>query len=285
MSDLVDRECSVARLRMYAPVGIACAVLLVEIRTEIALGDVHHREAGRDRLIRRAVDGQVRRVQFVVEARQRALVCRHAGFRFEGHQHAADRGALQRRQPREGVALAVEQIDAVVEPHAGEIAIRRPCFGAGWRAQNQIEVLLPVVHEVAHFVIDAEADTSVFHVTAEQGTRPEEIEDDRPARHLRVVITARQILPSIAPAILALGFGKGSDENPRTVHHVPTIATRVSREPRFSESVAEVDDVRREAPNRRRPRSRGAFSKRGAAGSWGRAGRAQPGLGRGGVGT
>ena len=67
LMDFVDRQLGVAWLIVSAPHGTRHPLLLVQIRAQIARRDVHHRKPRGNRLVVRAVDRQVRRVQFVVE--------------------------------------------------------------------------------------------------------------------------------------------------------------------------------------------------------------------------
>jgi hypothetical protein len=71
----------------------------VQIRAHEGVGHVHHRETGRDRLVRRTVDREVAGIQLVIKARERALMRRHAGLRLECDEYAAD-GSFDRSRER-----------------------------------------------------------------------------------------------------------------------------------------------------------------------------------------
>ena len=68
---------------MCTPIGIAGAVLLVEVRTQKSIRRIDHDEACRDSQVVRAVHSQMARVQLIIETGQGPLVRRHAGLRFE----------------------------------------------------------------------------------------------------------------------------------------------------------------------------------------------------------
>jgi len=85
------------RLIMRAPYRGRCTVLLVQIWAQKALGRIDHHEAGRNGQIVRAVNGGMTGIQFIIEARQRALVRGHARFCFQGYQQASDLGLAELR--------------------------------------------------------------------------------------------------------------------------------------------------------------------------------------------
>jgi hypothetical protein len=73
----------------------------------------------------------------------------------------------------------------------------------GGRAQNEIEIFLPVMDKIAHLMIDTETDRSLFDVTPEQCTAAQEIENDSPTSDFGVMIAPRMVLPAIALSVHA----------------------------------------------------------------------------------
>src|SRR5262249_16391708 len=77
----------------------------------------------------------------------------------------------------------------------------RRCRAAG-RAEHEIEVLLPIVHEVPHFVINAEANCACFHMAPQKRSGRHQIEKNGPASNLRMMVTARMILPRVLISVV-----------------------------------------------------------------------------------
>ena len=67
--------------------------------------------------------------------------------------------------------------------------------------------------EITHLVIDAEADAPLADVLAEQRRRPQQIEHDPPARHLRVMVAAAVIAPRVAVLVGDMRRRQRADED------------------------------------------------------------------------
>ena len=82
----------------------------------------------------------------------------------------------------------------------------------------EVEFLLAVILEVPHLMIDSESNAAGPDVLDQKRTLLQEIKQNPPARHLRMVIASRMILPEIASPV----FDKRQAERPgqqlRAVH-------------------------------------------------------------------
>jgi hypothetical protein len=114
------------------------------------------------------MDYLVTGVQFIVKARAGFYVLGHRGFGFE------------RREA---------DLPPIGEAGKGD----RPVSGGGRRrrlgaAQHEVEHLFLVVDEVVHSVVDAEERFAVDDMGPQQATGLQEVEQDAPARDLRVAV-------------------------------------------------------------------------------------------------
>ena len=111
-----------------------------------------------------------------------------------------------------------KKLDPVVFRQRTERLSGAPVAGARRRAQDQIEILFPVVHEVAHFVIDPEIHATVPNMALQQRAGPQQVEDDAPTGHLRMMIAAGVVLPEVSETVLARRLRQRADEDFRAVH-------------------------------------------------------------------
>ena len=138
--DLVDCDLDRLGLVVFAPLGIASAVLFIEVWAQKSFGNVDHDEACRDGEIMRTVHGEVAGVLFVVESRQCALVCRHARLGLESHEHVADIGLVQCGQFLQFEALLLRQLDLPVIGEGDQRSLAL-CGLARRLADDEVQVL------------------------------------------------------------------------------------------------------------------------------------------------
>jgi hypothetical protein len=135
-------------------------------------------------------------VQFVIEAGKGSLVCSHARLGFESYEHISDWHLVKNWQATEFPLLGSREVDTIV---AAQIRKRPPLRTAARRqADHEVEIFLSVVLEIAHLVIDAEADPPIAYVLPEKRRRAQQIEHDTPTSHLGVMVTAAVVAPSVA---------------------------------------------------------------------------------------
>ena len=104
----------------------------------------------------------------------------------------ADWSAREVRQGSKLCRLSGTENDAITLCEIDERLLR----GRTRRSRDdEVQYLLPARREVAELVVDPEYDLSVRCVAAHERALLKEIEQDRPARDLAVVIGARVVLP------------------------------------------------------------------------------------------
>ncbi|CCV15047.1 hypothetical protein MESS4_740030 [Mesorhizobium sp. STM 4661] len=93
---------------------------------------------------------------------------RHACLGFEGHDHRSDRRPPECRQSIEDRTFGIGQCDIV---SSGDARQRVARGNTARRAEDEIEVLRSIVHEVPHLMIDAETYDAGLDMPTQQRRR------------------------------------------------------------------------------------------------------------------
>lgn len=191
-------------LLMYVPFWVCGIERVIPAWAQETRCSIDRDKSGCNREIMRAMDCQMTGIQFIIKTRQRFLVRCHAGLGFEGDEHIADWSLVELWKFCQFRLLGGVQLNPVVirQVLQGPIASGDR---AGGLANDEIEVLLPIVPEVADLVIYAETNPAVRDMTLQGPAGTQQIENDSPAGDLGMMVATTMIIPCVAVGVLDRG--------------------------------------------------------------------------------
>ena len=216
LSDLGNRPLGIPRLfvRRHSR-GSIRQTAWVSRRAHECHRQINHGKSCRDGEVRRSVNGQMTRIELVMEPWQRLGVFRHRCLGFHRQVDGAHRDSPQGRIGVESSPLIVTQINPIVLTQI----LKRPWSSTSQlpsphSAYDQVQILLLGGTKILHSVIDAETDRPRLDVTAKQRATSHQVEKRCPTRNLRVPITPGMVLPSVAESVRLLRtVAERSNEN------------------------------------------------------------------------